>query len=115
MSRIDDLQKEIVVWNRRLQKRKEQKAALGLTADPSIELEIEEIEARLADLKSELPAYGFGHRARIYVKTEYALNSLPVFGGCFKMVGYVNALDHQHISIFFNLPLDFSDQQAVTG
>lgn len=54
MSRQQDLQKELTLWQRRLQKRKEQKATQGISADPSIDIEIEDIEARVAKLQAEL-------------------------------------------------------------
>lgn len=54
MSEQQDLEKELELWQRRLQKRREQKARLGFSADPSIDLEIEDIEARLAKLRAQL-------------------------------------------------------------
>lgn len=54
MSRQDDLQKLIAEHERRLQKRKEQKARFGISADPSIDIEIEDIEAAIAQLQTEL-------------------------------------------------------------
>ena len=56
MSRKDDIQKLIVNYERRLQKRKEQKALFGLDAPPHILTEIEDIEAEIKKLHTELEA-----------------------------------------------------------
>ena len=56
MSRQDELKKLISEHNRRLQKLKEQQARQGVSVDPKIPLEIEDIEAELVDLKAELEA-----------------------------------------------------------
>jgi hypothetical protein len=53
-SRQEALQRQILSWNRRLQRLQEKKASLGLAADPSLDIEIEDIEAKLAALQSEL-------------------------------------------------------------
>lgn len=55
MSRsIDDINKERTEWERRLQILREKKATLGISrVDPSIDLEIENIENKLAELKNE--------------------------------------------------------------
>lgn len=58
MSRQDDLKKELELWQRRLQKRKEQKATQGISADPSIDIEIEDIEAKVEKLQAELAELG---------------------------------------------------------
>ncbi len=42
MAHKEDLQNEIIEWERRLQVLKERKAQLGISADPSIDLEIED-------------------------------------------------------------------------
>jgi uncharacterized protein YjbI with pentapeptide repeats len=55
-SQKDNLKKQISAWNRRLQLLKEQKARLGIYADPHIDIEIEEIEAKLEELQAELSA-----------------------------------------------------------
>ena len=54
MSGHEDLKKEITIWQRRLQKRKEQKALYGASADPSVDIEIEDIQRKLEQLYSEL-------------------------------------------------------------
>ena len=50
----DDFQKELELWQRRLQKRREQKALFGASADPSIDIEIEDIETRIERLQADL-------------------------------------------------------------
>lgn len=57
MSHQDDLQKELELWQRRLQKRRQQKATFGISADPSIDIEIEDIEARVKLLQADLLAH----------------------------------------------------------
>ncbi len=47
MSFINDLKRLIAIHNRRLQKLMEQKAILGLFADPRISIEIEDIEIQI--------------------------------------------------------------------
>jgi len=56
MSRKDDIEKLIVNQERRLQKRKEQQALFGLDAPPHILTEIEDIEAEIKKLQTELEA-----------------------------------------------------------
>lgn len=56
MSREDDIRRLIVKHTRRLQKLKEKKAELGISTDPSLDIEIEDIEAELAKLQAELAA-----------------------------------------------------------
>ena len=53
MSLPNDPQKELELWQRRLQKRREQKATFGISADPSIDIEIEDIEARVRQLQAD--------------------------------------------------------------
>lgn len=53
MTYKSDLQNELSAWNRRLQLLKEKKAKLGNFADPSVDIEIEEIEVKLAVLHSD--------------------------------------------------------------
>ena len=60
MSRRDDIQREIKMLQRRLQKRREQKAMYGPSADPSIDIEIEELEARIEQLQSNPPLHEYG-------------------------------------------------------
>lgn len=64
MSRQEDLEKEMTLWQRRLQQRKEQKAIMGISADPSIDIEIEDIEAKLNQLQTELAALTPGRPTR---------------------------------------------------
>ncbi|MBL1138352.1 MAG: TIR domain-containing protein [Chloroflexi bacterium] len=54
MARVDDLKKLILEHNRRLQKLKEQEARYGYSVDPHIPLEIEDIEAKIQALQTEL-------------------------------------------------------------
>ncbi|GIK39558.1 MAG: hypothetical protein BroJett011_33910 [Chloroflexota bacterium] len=54
MSRKDDLQNELILWQRRLQKLKEQQARKGIDTEPHILLEIEDIEASIEKLQAEL-------------------------------------------------------------
>lgn len=50
----DDIKKLIVAHNRRLQQLKEQKALQGLSVDPKIPLEIQDIEAEISNLQEQL-------------------------------------------------------------
>lgn len=52
--RAEDIKKLIFTHNRRLQKLKERQALEGISADPKIALEIEDIEAELEELQDEL-------------------------------------------------------------
>jgi len=54
MPHKDDIYSLINQHNRRLQKLKEQKALLGLSGDPKIDLEIEDIQGELERLQTEL-------------------------------------------------------------
>lgn len=56
MSRIDDLQKLLDLYHRRLQKLKEQEALYGLSVEPSILLEIEDTEIKIEKVEDELQA-----------------------------------------------------------
>jgi hypothetical protein len=56
MSEQDDINKLITKQSRRLQILKEQKAITGRNTDPSILIEIEDIEAELKELRSQLRA-----------------------------------------------------------
>lgn len=58
MSRRDDLEQLIATKRRRLQKLKETEARYGYSVDPSVLLEIEDIETQLDKLQSELKALG---------------------------------------------------------
>ncbi len=51
MSQQADLQKQIAAHSRRLQKLKEKQATLGISADSGLEIEIEDIEAKIAKLE----------------------------------------------------------------
>ncbi len=57
MTSHQDIQELIRRHQRRLQKLKEQQAQYGLSVDPSIPNEIEEIEATIADLEAELSRF----------------------------------------------------------
>ncbi len=50
----DDIKKLITTYNRRLQKLREQEAIFGISADPKISLEIENIEAKIERLQTQL-------------------------------------------------------------
>ena len=54
MFQQQDLKKELKLWQRRLHKRREQKAIFGSSADPSIDIEIEDIEERIKRLQAQL-------------------------------------------------------------
>jgi hypothetical protein len=54
MSRKDDIRRLIIKHNRRLQELKEQKALHGISVDPKVSLEIEDIESEIARLQTEL-------------------------------------------------------------
>jgi len=54
MSQKDDIQKLILEHNRRLQLLKEKKARLGISADVSLDVEIEDIENEIKKLKTAL-------------------------------------------------------------
>ncbi len=54
MPRSDDIKKLISIHNRRLQNLREQKAFQGISADPKISQEIEDIEAEIAELYEQL-------------------------------------------------------------
>jgi AAA+ ATPase superfamily predicted ATPase len=54
MSRDDDLKRQIAIHTRRLQILKERQAVLGISADPSLLIEIEDIEATLTELQANL-------------------------------------------------------------
>ncbi len=56
MSPKDDIKKLINEHQRRLQKRKEQEAALGIATSPEILTEIENIEAKIEQLQAQLAA-----------------------------------------------------------
>ncbi len=53
-SRKENLKREIAKLERRLQGLREKKAVTGISADPSLDIEIEEIEQRLDELRTEL-------------------------------------------------------------
>lgn len=52
----NDLQHQIVRHQRRLQKLKERRATQGISTDPAIKIEIEDIEAEIASLQGQLAA-----------------------------------------------------------
>jgi hypothetical protein len=52
----DDLQSQIAVHNRRLQKLKLQQAQQGINTDPAILIEIEDLEATIASLQAQIDA-----------------------------------------------------------
>jgi DNA-directed RNA polymerase sigma subunit (sigma70/sigma32) len=54
MSQKDDIQKLILEHNRRLQLLKEKKARLGISADVSLDVEIEDIENEIKKLETAL-------------------------------------------------------------
>jgi hypothetical protein len=54
MPRRDDIQKLIMLYNRRLQKLREEEALKGINTPPETLIQIEDIEAKLAGLQAEL-------------------------------------------------------------
>ena len=54
MTRRDNIQRLIVLYNRRLQKLREQEALRGISTPPEILIEIEDLEKKLAGLQTEL-------------------------------------------------------------
>jgi hypothetical protein len=54
MPRREDIQKLIVLYNRRLQKLREEEALKGINTPPETLIQIEDIEAKLAGLQAEL-------------------------------------------------------------
>ncbi len=56
MSHQDDIRQQIAIHDRRLQILKQQQAAMGISVEPKIVTEIEDIEAELKVLKAELEA-----------------------------------------------------------
>lgn len=57
----DDIRKLINNHYRRLQRLKEKEALYGLSVDPGVLMEIEDIEAKIADLQEELIAQDDQH------------------------------------------------------
>ncbi len=78
MSRADDLKKLITSKNRRLQKLKEQEAVYGISSDPHITIEIENIEAELEELQTELTTLEAGATHR--PPPDVASSSRPTAG-----------------------------------
>jgi len=54
MSRQDDIKKLITTYNRRLQVLEEQRALQGISVDPKILMEIEDISVQISELETEL-------------------------------------------------------------
>src|SRR3990170_753005 len=105
MSRQEDIERLIVNYSRRLQKLKEQEAFSGISADPAVKLEIEDIEAKIRELQRELdsiqlpknasavrhnlerePPYFFGHERTLELLVRELLERNQViilkgFGG----------------------------------
>ena len=54
MSQQNDIKNLIKTYNRRLQKLKEQQAVQGITVDPKIPIEIEDIEVEIEKLQEKL-------------------------------------------------------------
>lgn len=57
----DDLQTELILWQRRLQKLKELQARKGINTEPEILLEIEDIETTVEKLQAELAELKHGN------------------------------------------------------
>jgi DNA polymerase III delta prime subunit len=73
MSQQADKEKIIRRKERRLERLREKEASLGLAADPSISIEIEEIEAELEKLQTELVTLSNrSHRTRVNAQSEKA-------------------------------------------
>lgn len=54
MSHQDDIRQQIAAYNRRLQLLKQQQTKMGISVDPKIVIEIEDIEAEIEKLQAEL-------------------------------------------------------------
>jgi formylglycine-generating enzyme required for sulfatase activity len=54
VSRQQELAEELRIWQRRLQKLRQQKATFGATADPSLDIQIEDIEDTIKKLQADL-------------------------------------------------------------
>jgi hypothetical protein len=65
MSEADGLKKIISEKRRRLQKRKEQEALLGISTDPATLIEIEDLEMQLEALQAQLAALEAGTPAGV--------------------------------------------------
>ncbi len=73
MSQQADKEKIIRRKERRLERWREKEASLGLAADPSISIEIEDIEAELEELRAELVTLSNrSHRTRVNAQSEKA-------------------------------------------
>lgn len=77
MSRQDKLSRLIRLKNRRLQKLKEQQALYGLSTEPHILIEIEDLEAELEMLQSEFAALEIDGADRRVVSNKPAPVSTP--------------------------------------
>ena len=60
MARKDDIERLVAINNRRLRILKEQQATYGLNTPPHIVIEIEDLEAEIAKLTTELESLGQG-------------------------------------------------------
>ena len=58
MANIDDLRKELDLTERRLTQRRLQKAQMGISADPSIDIEIEDLTNQVEALQAEIARLG---------------------------------------------------------
>lgn len=65
MSEADGIRKIISDKSRRLQKLKEQEALYGISVDPRILIEIEDLETQLEELQTQLAALESGTSARV--------------------------------------------------
>lgn len=74
----DDIRKLIRENERRLQKRREQKARFGISADPSIDIEIEDIQAEIKRLEKELIESGGQAKPSPIVSTPQSEASITV-------------------------------------
>jgi archaellum component FlaC len=77
MSEADSIRKRISDKSRRLQKFKEQEALLGISTDPAILIQIEDLEAQLEELQAQLKALESGASARM---SSIAPSSSPADG-----------------------------------
>jgi hypothetical protein len=77
MSRQNDIENLITNHSRRLQKLKEKQALVGLSVDPHILLEIEDIEAEISRLQLELDDLEHGTKS----SSQISIARRPIWRG----------------------------------
>lgn len=109
MTRQEDIKRLINNHNRRLQILKEKKALAGWSADPSIPIEIEDIEAEIKDLQIELAVIesrGSSHS----LQTNSSYNPAPTSPPCILVVD-----DEPDTLKYLSLMLEMAGYQALTA